>query len=247
VTDAAAGDDAGDVPSGPDARDVPSGWVQVDFHTHTYGSGDAVTTVEDFAAAVEAAGLDVVCVTDHNAVRVAHELVPLLDRDLGVRVIVGEEIKTHDGELIGLFLSERVSFGLPTAQAATAVRDQGGVTYVPHPIGPRSHAMAADDVTRLARAGLLDAVEVFNSRNPADSINAAAAALAVDLDLPGGVGSDAHYPEEIGAARLVMPDFDGPADMLVAMRAGRVVGRRHPEGRSSWRPRIIPAQSTVHP
>lgn len=229
------------------AVDVPSGWVQVDFHMHTYGSGDAVTTVDDFAAAVEAAGLDVVCVTDHNAVRVAHELVPLLDRELGVRVIVGEEIKTHEGELIGLFLDERVSFGLPSADAAAAVRAQGGVTYVPHPIGPRSHAMSAAAVTRLAADGWIDAVEVFNSRNPADSINAAAARLADELDLPGGAGSDAHYPEEIGAARLVMPDFDGPADMLAAMRSGRVVGSRHPEGRSSWRPRIIPAQSTVHP
>jgi len=88
--------------------------------------------------------------------------------------------------------------------------------------------------------GLLDAVEVFNARNSFDAVNDAAAAFASDHGLPGGAGSDAHYPEEIGGVHLRLPDFDGPQDLLESMRSGLVVGARHHDtGR--WRPRIIPS------
>lgn len=219
-----------------DAGPKRAGIVRMDFHMHTYGSGDAVTSIEEFEDAVVAADLDVVCVTDHNAVHVAHTL----SGDLDVRVIVGSEIKTQAGELIGLFIDERVSFGLPAAECARRIRAQGGIVYVPHPIGPRNHAMSAHAMDDLVEAGLVDAIEVFNSRNPSDGVNAAAAAFATSRGLPGGAGSDAHYPDEIGAAWLELPDFDGPDDLVSAMREGIVVGERHPPHRAGWRPRIIP-------
>ncbi len=213
----------------------------MDFHCHTYGSGDAATTVEEFAEAVERAGLDVVCVTDHNAVHVAQAL----QHDLDVRVVVGEEVRTHDGEIIGLFLDGLVSFGLPAADAAAAIRAQGGVVYVPHPGDTGRRAMTAPVMETLLSAGLLDAVEVFNARVDDDAGNVAAAGFAASHGLPGGAGSDAHYPEEIGSAWLELPDFDGPDALLEAMSRGRVVGRRYGGvHRSGWRPRIIPPQST---
>lgn len=210
----------------------------MDFHMHTFASGDAVTQVDEFCEAVERAGLDVVCVTDHHAVRVAWEIEAALD---GVRVIVGEEVKTHAGELIGLFLTEKVPYGLHEADCARRIRDQGGLTYVPHPIGPRNNAMAPAAMEALVGAGLLDAVEVFNARNAFDAVNDAAAEFATVHGLPGGVGSDAHYPEEIGAAWLQLPDFDGPDDLVEAMVRGEVYGRRHTGG--AWRPRIIPSSA----
>jgi len=220
---------------------LPVGWVKVDFHMHTYGSGDAVTTDDEFGAAVEEADLDVVCITDHNAVRVAH----ILAAELDVRVIIGEEIKTHEGELIGLFLQERVAFGYPSAVAASMVREQGGLTYVPHPIGPRNYAMSTEAMFALIEEDLLDAIEVFNARNSLDVINRKAAAFATATGLPGGAGSDAHYPEEIGAAWLIMPDFDSPDDFLESMQEGQVVGTRHDPKMSVWRPRIIPSSSAL--
>ncbi len=224
-----------------DTLEIPDGWVRVDFHMHTYGSGDAVTGVDEFAAAAEASRLDVVCVTDHNAIHVAETMA----RDLDLRVIVGEEVKTHSGELIGLFLEERVSFGLPPAEAAAVIRDQGGITYVPHPIGPRANAMQESVMTDLLDAGLLDAVEVFNARNTFTAANEAAAAFAVEHGLPGGAGSDAHYPDEIGAAWLAMPDFDSPEEFLESMRRGYVAGRAHDPSRNTWKPRIIPPAPRV--
>ena len=95
-------------------------------------SGDSTTTPEEFAAAVAASGLDVVCITDHNAIAGAVELEDRLD----ARVIVGEELRTAAGEIIGLFLTDRIPMGVGPVDAAKAIRDQGGVVYVPHPFDP---------------------------------------------------------------------------------------------------------------
>lgn len=219
---------------------APPGWIRMDFHMHTYASGDAVTQVDEFCEAVERAGLDVVCVTDHHAIRVAWEMAAALP---AVRVVVGEEVKTHAGEIIGLFLTEKVPYGLHEVECARRIRDQGGLVYVPHPIGPRNHAMGRASMEGLLDAGLLDAIEVFNARNAFDAANDAAASFATEAGLAGGAGSDAHYPEEIGTAWLELPDFDGPAELLDSMRRGQVHGRRHTGG--GWRPRIIPSSVTA--
>src|SRR4051812_15594958 len=83
------------------------GWVRVDMHSHTMWSGDSTTTPDELEAAVLDSGIDVLCVTDHNAIRGAQELAGRLP----CRVVVGEELRTHAGEVIGLFLTERVPFG----------------------------------------------------------------------------------------------------------------------------------------
>lgn len=84
--------------------------IRVDCHLHTVESGDAVTTLDQLAVRAKEVGLDVVCITDHNQVAAAQRA---LARDLGVRVVVGEEIRTRSGELIGLFLTERIPYVLP--------------------------------------------------------------------------------------------------------------------------------------
>ncbi len=136
------------------------GRVRVDLHTHTMWSGDSTTTPDEFAAAVEASGLDVVCITDHNAIDGAVEL---RDR-LACRVIVGEELRTAAGEIIGLFLTERVPMGISHLDAARAIRDQGGVVYIPHPFDPMRRNMTEAALYELAEADLIDAVEVLNAK-----------------------------------------------------------------------------------
>ncbi|HVM39778.1 MAG TPA: PHP domain-containing protein [Acidimicrobiia bacterium] len=218
----------------------PDGWVRVDCHLHTMYSGDAVTTLDELAERVEQARLDVVCVTDHNAVRGAVEL---LERDLACRVVVGEEVRTGAGEVIGLFLSERVPHGIDVRDAVARIRGQGGVVYVPHPFDPVRRCLHEDTLLELCGEGLVDAVEVFNAKVSLDSLNDRAAALAGEYALAGGAGSDAHDPAAIGAAYVEMPDFDGPADFLARLRDGRVVGHRFDRPRA-FVPRIIPGGLT---
>lgn len=215
---------------------LPAGWVRVDMHSHTMYSGDSTTTLDEIEEAVVACGIDVLCVTDHNAIKGAQELVSRLP----CRVIVGEELRTHAGEIIGLFLRERIPFGTPPREAAEAIRAQGGVVYVPHPFDPMRRNMAEEPLRELIAAGLVDAVEVFNAKTSLPSLNAKAAALAAEFDLVCGAGSDAHVPDALGAAFVEMPDFDGPADFLAKLREGRIVGHHWDKPRP-WSPRVVPS------
>ncbi|HEY1281558.1 MAG TPA: PHP-associated domain-containing protein [Acidimicrobiales bacterium] len=212
------------------------GWVRVDFHSHTMWSGDSTTTPEEIEDAVVESGIDVLCVTDHNSIRGAETLAA----QLPCRVVVGEELRTHAGEIIGLFLTEHVPFGISPREAAERIRAQGGLVYVPHPYDPMRRNLAEPALEELADAGLLDAVEVFNAKTSLAHLNDRAAAFAVARGVPGGAGSDAHVPEAVGAAYVEMPDFDGPASFLRSLREGAVVGH-HFDAPRRWRPRIVPS------
>jgi predicted metal-dependent phosphoesterase TrpH len=175
----------------------------------------------------------VVCITDHNVTAAA---VAAAKRGIGARVIVGEEIRTREGDLIGLFLTQRVPYVLPAAEAAGLIRAQGGLVYLPHPFDPgRSSLGAAAD--ELCASGLADVVEVFNAKLCDQSLNERAAALAARFELPGGAGSDAHDPAGIGAAHAEMPDFDGPAEFLDALRQASITGEYRPHAPRYARPR----------
>jgi len=221
------------------ARPLPAGWVRVDLHSHTMWSGDSTTTPDEVRQAVSDSGIEVLCITDHNAIRGAVELAG----QLPCRVVVGEELRTHAGEIIGLFLTERIPMGIPPADAARAVREQGGVVYVPHPFDPMRRNMAEPALYALAHEGLIDAVEVLNAKTSLRSLNERAAHFADEFGLAHGAGSDAHVPLAIGAAYVEMPDFDGPADFLTKLREARVVGHHWDEPRP-WSPRILPSVST---
>lgn len=217
----------------PDARarhphlreDAPPGWVRVDFHLHTWVSGDAVTTLDQLEGAVEECAIDVVCITDHHELSAARSA---LERDMGVRVVVGEEIRTTEGELIGLFLGERIPYVLPVEEVARRIRAQGGLVYVPHPLDPRRRALDETSLRRLASQGLVDVVETLNAKVGDPALLETAARLAADMDLPTAAGSDAHDPEGIGAAYVELPDFDGPRELLESLRGGRHRGHHFP-------------------
>ena len=199
--------------------------IRVDLHTHTYFSHDAVTSPEEMVRRYVAAGIECVAVTDHNDIRGALRL-----RDLApFRVILGEEIRSTVGDVIGLFLREAIPAGLSPAETLAEIRRQGGVSYLPHPFGRRGlsrtmvEAFTAPDV--LER---LDIVEAFNSRNFTGEANRLARAFADTHRLPIGAGSDAHTPFEIGNAFVITDEFDGPKSFLASLQGAEIVGRRTP-------------------
>jgi predicted metal-dependent phosphoesterase TrpH len=193
-------------------------------------SGDAITTLDQLAERAAQERIDVVCITDHNVTSAAMSAAAGgldglvgLDGLGGLRVIVGEEIRTQAGEVIGLFLTERIPYVLPVAEVVGRIRDQSALVYLPHPFDPgRGSLGAAAD--RLCADGMTDIVEVFNAKIADQALNEQAVALAARWDLPGGAGSDAHDPPGIGAAYLEMPDFDGPASFLTSLRSARMAG-----------------------
>ncbi len=201
-------------------------------------SGDSTTTPDELRDAVIASGIDVLCITDHNAIRGALEL----SSNVPCRVVVGEELRTHAGEIIGLFLTERVPIGVPPLEAARLIREQGGLVYIPHPFDPMRRNLTESAMRELADIGLIDAIEVLNAKTSLPSLNAKAAAFAEEFNLAAGAGSDAHVPLALGAAYVEMPDFDGPADFLSKLRVARVVGHHWDEHRP-WSPRVVPSTS----
>lgn len=212
------------------------GWVRVDLHSHTMWSGDSTTTPEELERAVVESGLDVLCITDHNATKGAVEMAGRLP----CRVVVGEELRTHAGELIGLFLTERVPTGVPPREAAELIRAQGGVVYVPHPFDPMRRNLTEPALDDLVTAGLVDAIEVRNAKTSLESLNRRAAEYAAAHGLLAGAGSDAHVPDALGAAYVEMPDFDGPREFLAALADAVVVGH-HWDLARPWSPRIVPS------
>lgn len=229
-----------------------SGRIRVDLHTHTMWSGDSTTTPGEFVEAVVASGLDMVCITDHNAIAGAVELAERFERDhVPCRVVVGEELRTNAGEIIGLFLTERVPTGIGHMEAARRIRDQGGVVYVPHPFDPMRRCLAEPALRELAEHDLIDAVEVLNSKTSLDSLNRRAREFADEYGIVGGAGSDAHVPDALGAAfveiddavvRGTGPDVS-PLEFLAALARGVVVGHHWDEPRP-WTPRIVPSTRT---
>jgi predicted metal-dependent phosphoesterase TrpH len=205
--------------------------MRVDCHVHTVASGDSVLRVEQLARRATELGLDVVFVTDHNETAAA---LAARGRDLGVRMEVGEEIRTAAGEVLGLFLTERIPYVLPIREVVRRIRDQGGLVGLPHPFDPlRAGAGAVAD--QLCAEGLVDFVEVFNAKVHDPAHNAAAARLAQRHGLPGTAGSDAHDVAGLGAAHLEMPGFSSPEEFRTGLGAADVVGELRPHA-----PRFLP-------
>ncbi len=161
-----------------------------------------------------------VCITDHNVTTGAAQAT---ERDLGVRIVVGEEIRTPDGDVIGLFLTERIPYVLPLAEVIGRIRAQQALVYVPHPYDLTRSSLGRV-LPGLCADGAVDIVEVFNAKIRDGTLNRQAADLATAFDLPGGAGSDAHDAPGVGAAYLEMPDFDGPAGFLTALSDAQLTG-----------------------
>jgi predicted metal-dependent phosphoesterase TrpH len=205
-------------------------------------SGDSTTTEDELVEAVTASGIDVLCITDHHAIDGARRLCDVLP----CRVVVGEEVRTTQGEIIGLFLEERIPFGLTPAETASRIRDQGGLVYVPHPFDPMRRNLVEPALDALASDGLVDAIEARNAKTSLESLNRRASEFAIEHDVAAGAGSDAHVPEAIGAAYVEMANFDDAASFLAALRNSKVVGH-HSDPPRQWRPRIVPSVTRDHP
>jgi glycosyltransferase involved in cell wall biosynthesis len=195
--------------------------IDVDLHMHTDHSSDCATPVEVLLASARAAGLGAIAVTDHNEISGAHDA-RAKAAEFGVKVIVAEEVKTADqGEVIGLFIEEKIPRGLTLAETIAAIKAQGGLVYVPHPFD-RMHSVP-DYEHLLAVVEEIDALEVFNARVAISAFNEEAVRFAAKYRIVGGAGSDAHVPQGLGSVRIRMRDFDGPEEFLESLRAADIV------------------------
>ena len=202
-----------------DARD----WITVDLHMHTEWSHDCSIPTEELLDHAEEIGLGAIAVTDHNVFGGALEAVAL-PRESDLIVIPGEEVKTdNQGEVIGLFLEEEIARGMTFADTVAAIREQGGLVYLPHPFD-RMHAIP-DPATLHRHIAEIDVFEVYNARLLRDSFNDEALRFARKYRLLQGAGSDAHVLQGVGTGAVRMRRFDGPEEFLLSLRSAEILRR----------------------
>jgi hypothetical protein len=198
-------------------------WIVADLHLHTSWSHDCQIPVEDLLDHAEAEGLGAIAVTDHNVFGGAEQAVELA-RGRDLVVIPGEEVMTAgQGEVIGLFLSEEIPRGLSFRDTVEAIREQGGIVYLPHPFD-RLHAIP-EAATLHRHLAQVDVLEVYNARLLFEAYNDEALRFARKYDLTMGAGSDAHVLQGVGTGAMRMRSFDGPEEFLLSLRSAHVLRR----------------------
>lgn len=207
--------------------------MKIDLHCHTEASFDCVTPLSRTLARLRSRGMAVQAITDHNTIWGAQQLRALAEVQgdpQGPTIIVGEEISTTEGEIIGLFLDTCIPKGLSPEETVERIKAQGGLVLVPHGFDPlKRHRLRPEALARIA--GAVDIIESFNARVSQPRWNAAAAAWADEHGILQSAGSDAHTLADLGAAWVETPmtPITGPAALLEALRSGTVEGNwTHP-------------------
>jgi predicted metal-dependent phosphoesterase TrpH/glycosyltransferase involved in cell wall biosynthesis len=196
--------------------------IHVDLHMHTDHSHDCATPVEVLLETARDRGLGAIAVTDHNEISGAVAARERAEEIGGIKVIVAEEVKTAEqGEVIGLFIEERIPHGLTMAETIAEIRRQGGLVYVPHPFD-RLHSVP-DYEHLLEIVEDIDILEVFNPRVALTTFNEEAERFAAKYRIVPGAGSDSHVAQGLGSVKIRVRDFDGPEEFLEAMRDADIV------------------------
>jgi hypothetical protein len=193
------------------------------MHCHTKYSSDGFITGKQLDEMCEIKKIDCVCLTDHNSLTGAIEY----SKNCSVKIVVGEEIKTIQGEVIGLFIREHIPPGLSLKETIRRIKEQYGIVYLPHPFDEVRHsAIKENDV--VAVKDQIDVIEIFNSRTLNPKYNKMALEFAVGNNIPAVVGSDAHYKYELGLSYMTMERFDDAQGFLMSVKNAKYVTRRCP-------------------
>ena len=190
--------------------------MRVDLHLHSHYSPDGQSSLEDLIQRCAECGLDRIALTDHNTVEGALALAKLAPE----LAIVGEEARTREGEVIGLFITDLLPPYLPAEEVMDMIHAMGGLTYMPHPLDRRRAHFSAERMVELAAR--IDIIETYNAWcDPA--ANEAAARLAADLGKVVATGSDSHAARELGRSWMEMDAYTTPQDFLERLRHARHV------------------------
>ncbi len=204
--------------------------MKIDLHCHSEASFDCVVPLRDLLTRAHARGIGVQAVTDHNEIWGAQKLQELAEKarqtdPLTPQIIVGEEVSTLEGEIIGLFLNERIPKGLTPEETVTRIKDQGGIVLLPHGFDPLKKKRLKPEA-RERIADHIDIVETFNARISRPRWNRAGESWADARGVPKSGGSDAHILADIGDAWTEVADgvLSTPESLLSALEKGRVRG-----------------------
>lgn len=180
---------------------------KVDFHTHSVASPDGGLTLDHYRRMLEHGRLDCIAVTDHNTITNAL----MMGEALGEAIIVGEEITTTEGEIIGLYLTEAIPPHLSAAETVARIRQQDGLVYIPHPFETVRKGITSQSLDRIAQE--VDIIEAYNGRAVFQNYTSQALAWARKQHVPVAAGSDAHGQAGWGKTYTMLADMPTRANM----------------------------------
>lgn len=196
---------------------------RVDLHTHSYGSPDGALRTEDYRQLLESGALDYVAVTDHDRIDIAQQIKSELG-GLAPRLIVGAEITTSDGELIGLYLKEEVPAGQTAKETAQLIHEQGGIVYVPHPF--ETVRSGIPEAVLDSIPSHVDIVETYNGRAVFQDKGGYADQWATKHGKAKAASSDAHGRAGWGRTHTTVDETPNKDSLVAALASGAQTRRR---------------------
>jgi len=196
--------------------------IKIDLHTHSVGSPDGGITIEEYAKLLDDKVLDMIAVTDHDSIDQALAI----QNKLGPRIIIGEEITSLEGEIIGLFLNQKVEPGLSALQTVQAIKSQGGLVYIPHPFETVRKGITQSAIDSIADE--IDIVEVYNGRAVFQNKGPQALTWARLNNKIGAASSDAHGQKGVGTTYSSVATIPTKESFLEILKAARLTTKRPP-------------------
>lgn len=195
--------------------------LKCDLHLHSFHSPDCNMSLDTIIRTCLRRGINCIALTDHN--KISNALA--LQRLAPFPVIAGEEVKTTEGEIIGLFLTDEIPRGMSPGATVEAIRRQGGVVYIPHPFDRVRRSVLRTEAL-LEIVGEVDVIETYNSRISFPADVATAVRFADKYGKLKGAGSDSHVWWELGNSHVEMPEFEGGSEeFLQSLAQGKIHGK----------------------
>lgn len=195
---------------------------KVDLHSHSSASPDGGISPEQYAELLSDGTIDYIAVTDHDSVDMALRL----HKMLGDKIIIGEEIMSREGEIIGLFLTAKVEPGQSASDTIQAIRAQKGVVYIPHPLETFRKGLPEKVLNENLK--FIDAVEAYNGRAVAQNRGPQATVWARLNHKPTAAASDAHGAKGVGTAYTVLNEKPTRQNLVKLLTTGRLTMKRPP-------------------
>ena len=182
------------------------GLSKADLHMHT-NLGDGLASPQQVLDVAKRRGLKVIAITDHDHMEGAKRVQDLIDRTgSDIQMIWGCEVTTREGHFLGLFMKRPVKFLSRVEAAIDAIKEQGGITVIPHPMGRLVPSLSRRKIDELLNRGFaIDAIELYNPSPANASRRGEVRSLNEQWSFAGTGSSDAHFWQHIGAGYTLFP------------------------------------------
>lgn len=188
--------------------------MRVEFHVHTRYSKDSILNGLLILFMCKIKKIGCIAITDHNEIKGAIKYKKYLENH-GIQVIVGEEIFTSGGEIVGLFLKEKIDPNLSPKDTIDEIISQNGLVYIPHPYDEKRNKSVLKECYIKEFVNQIDFIEIHNGRNIDDKYDIKQSEMSKKYNILPIVGSDAHIFWELGRNYLVVNDIKVSKENLI--------------------------------